>query len=860
MKKELILALIDAFVEDAINNESFKNSIKSERGPRGQRGKQGEQGLRGEKGEKGDKGDNPDIEEVRQALTFYLEDLKLKFDDLTDDDKVTLRGPRGQRGKQGEQGFQGIQGEKGERGEKGEKGERGDTGEKGESVDIQQLLKEININQKIKEKFEESKQYLRGPRGQKGKAFSFEEHKENITNIIVSHLDRCKLKFDDLTDDEKDSLKLKFKDLSTNDVEALRLKFDDLTDEQKLSLKGARGQRGKSGRDFIFEENKEEISSLVNSYIESIKPDLKGDTGERGIRGQIGLQGERGFAGKDGKDGKNAPVIVDVEIITSKDSAYMVFTFEDGSTLETNEFDLPKITYSSTQILNIGEGTVGEGAAGAIFVTNVTSSGNTVVTYNESPNNASVKSITTDTFNLRVFVEWDRTSDNYEGLPTVNDVEVIRTARTGNSFVGYADITGEAASINATLGSLIYSVPVESDFGPTVLSAEFVGDYPTGQTELKAGDTFQVSITTDIDADRVEFQDFAALANTQVAVSAGQSFIVNANIGFTGIVATELNGRVRTRTPSGSWGDWFEITNTVICNNLYPSIQDITQARITYPSGQGALKNDETADVNIICSDFDEIIYSSPTSEIEILDIESYEPVKTVTRLSGDYNEATNNYQISATRLANNANTTKLGVVKIANVAATVGVSVPSDRLRSGGNNGTSAQNYTITINSNQLLNTSPILDAPVGNWQGGGFTGSGKTWTRSLQINDDMAKGAYTWGNMLAVNLANIETEVITGDNTYTLGGFVTRVLTLEAFANTVQANVEVANYSKLTLSWSVKGLPNKRSVGTTATPDPDSWAIDALNVNPTTFIILDTNATDSSSQSSTVTVQEVI
>ena len=71
---------------------------------------------------------------------------------------------------------------------------------------------------------------------------------------------------------------------------------------------------------------------------------------------------------------------------------------------------------------------------------------------------------------------------------------------------------------------------------------------------------------------------------------------------------------------------------------------------------------------------------------------------------------------------------------------------------------------------------------------------------------------------------------------------------------------NVEVTDYTKLTLVWSFKTLTNKRAVGTTTTPDANSWCIQALNTNPTLIRILDTAATSSSSQLSTLTIQETI
>ena len=81
-----------------------------------------------------------------------------------------------------------------------------------------------------------------------------------------------------------------------------------------------------------------------------------------------------------------------------------------------------------------------------------------------------------------------------------------------------------------------------------------------------------------------------------------------------------------------------------------------------------------------------------------------------------------------------------------------------------------------------------------------------------------------------------------------------------VDGIANEVNINTSVLDYTKMTLSWVIKSLPNRRAVGTTATPDPDSWSINSLSVNPTIVRILDTAATQSSSQATNVTVEEAV
>ena len=329
--------------------------------------------------------------------------------------------------------------------------------------------------------------------------------------------------------------------------------------------------------------------------------------------------------------------------------------------------------------------------------------------------------------------------------------------------------------------------------------------------------------------------------------------------------------RVRVQKPSGTWSAWVwtnagagvvDGTDLINCNDLRPVIDSITQPSITYPASQEAIKDSETVTVHSTVANFDTILYSSPNSDLSIPSTTTYVENKAlVQRIAGNYNISTNNYRIVATRTANNAVTTVNGVVFIAHVACTLTVTEPASRLRSGGNDSTSAQNHVITITANQNLIQAPTLNTgSEGAWQGGAFVGSGTTWTRSIQIHDDDTKGTYAWGSIAGVNLANKTTSVITGDGNYTLGGYVSRVLTLAAFANEVSQNVEAVDYTKVAMTWSVKALPNKRAVGTTATPDAGSWCLNALNTNPVVVRILDTAATGSSSTPTTVTIEETV
>lgn len=95
--------------------------IKGDKGDKGEQGERGEKGERGDKGDKGDKGDRgePGIQGIRGVKGDKGdkgdkgEDGVIIFEELTPEQKATLKGDKGDRGEQG------LPGEKGEKGDNG---------------------------------------------------------------------------------------------------------------------------------------------------------------------------------------------------------------------------------------------------------------------------------------------------------------------------------------------------------------------------------------------------------------------------------------------------------------------------------------------------------------------------------------------------------------------------------------------------------------------------------------------------------------------------------------------------------------------------------------------------------------------
>ena len=142
----------------------------------------------------------------------------------------------------------------------------------------------------------------------------------------------------------------------------------------------------------------------------------------------------------------------------------------------------------------------------------------------------------------------------------------------------------------------------------------------------------------------------------------------------------------------------------------------------------------------------------------------------------------------------------------------------------------------SITLSSNQNLSATPSVSpvASGGTFQGSGFSGSDKTWTRTLRVSDDDLKGTHTWQNLIAFNLAGISASSTCEQ--YTLGGFVFRTLTIAAWPNREGSiGTQVSDTSKLECTNLSKGASGSLNY----TYDPDtSDEIDKYTITQPTGI----------------------
>lgn len=107
-----------------MENEASLYIVKGPVGPAGPQGKQGEVGPEGPQGEAGPQGPvGPQGEKGADGT--------MTFEDLTPEQKASLKGDKGDKGDTGAAGPQGEPGPKGDKGDPGSKGDKGDTGETG---------------------------------------------------------------------------------------------------------------------------------------------------------------------------------------------------------------------------------------------------------------------------------------------------------------------------------------------------------------------------------------------------------------------------------------------------------------------------------------------------------------------------------------------------------------------------------------------------------------------------------------------------------------------------------------------------------------------------------------------------------
>lgn len=338
MENEILIALITKHIEDRIAELPV---ISGPRGPRG---------FHGTDGEAGRPGKDFIFSEHEETIRNFAKDYAIKFADFTSEQIEQLRGPRGRDGRDfnfsehedtiknwskefalkfSDLTHEQIEALRGPSGKDGADGKNFDYDEHRSRI-AEVITETVNgLTEQLRLKFtdltEENINELRGPRGRDGRDgrdFNFDEHRE--------FFDSLRLKFSDLTDDEKESLKLHFSELTEEEKSSLKLRFKDLTQDDLALIRGPRGPRGQRGS--VGAVGATGLTGLMGP---------RGLPGPRGISGLTGERGKDGAKGESGNDGADAPRIVSIDIQQIGNDIIFIFQFSDGSTIESDRVTLP---------------------------------------------------------------------------------------------------------------------------------------------------------------------------------------------------------------------------------------------------------------------------------------------------------------------------------------------------------------------------------------------------------------------------------------------------------------------------------------------------------------------------------------
>lgn len=526
-------------------------------------------------------------------------------------------------------------------------------------------------------------------------------------------------------------------------------------------------------------------------------------------------------------------------------------------------------TTNNWQIEGVGSGS---STNGAVFITDIapTGAGN-VGGKNFSSDGNVLDSCVADTDFITVHVLALPGHSNLKPVITIdgNPVTLVQDADT-YVCTGSLDIDRSGATtITADHeDGASFSTDITDDVGPEITSAKFTGGYPGSQSELKEDDTFDMNVVTDADMVEIEVDAFGAAKAETIPVTPGTTATITVTIADQGNTPSAHPARIRAKNANGSYGAWFDSgsagsndgEHVVNLNNLHPSVV-INQ--VNYPPGQSAIKGSEQGEIEHELDDYDSVIYSSPTGELSIINPTEFDPLKELPRIGGTYNVDTPNLEITATRNANDAVTVHQEIIKIADEVPQITITEPATRLRSGGNQGTSAQNHEITLQSNQELYEAPTITAQSGTLQASMVdSGNGTTFTQDLRVHDTDSRGVFSFGLTSAKNLAGHVVVTFTAESNYEIGGFVSRTITVPAFEHELDLGVDVSDTAKLVaLDKDLAVLTYANDLSDVIKEYTITSPSDTLNPNGNLFHWKDSQAVNNNTTGlATITIEETV
>jgi len=216
-------------------------------------------------------------------------------------------------------------------------------------------------------------------------------------------------------------------------------------------------------------------------------------------------------------------------------------------------------------------------------------------------------------------------------------------------------------------------------------------------------------------------------------------------------------------------------TSSPVNNSVFPVL---SISSVSYPAGQGALKNTETATVSNSALNYDSIEYSSPNSQLTIANPSTFEASKNCDRLAGSYNISTDNFTVTATKNSNGMVRSASTVVKIAHDPLTFSVSNLASTLSSSPAG--VSDNFNLVSSQQMLeipsLETNPSQTVPSDLVATASGTNTSSNNYR-ITVDDGDTKGTFAWV-VSGQNLAGIDTTNVSVNPNYVLAGFSARTV----------------------------------------------------------------------------------
>lgn len=317
-----------------------------------------------------------------------------------------------------------------------------------------------------------------------------------------------------------------------------------------------------------------------------------------------------------------------------------------------------------------------------------------------------------------------------------------------------------------------------------------VSPHTIGTTEVKGGDV--INATIDVSGNGTAIGDVRlALSNFGLSNGKAATAYSSSNLGggvYRYIVPVTVTSNASRdgasvgikATPSHATfpiagSEFASVGGATLNNSTRPSV---TIGSITYPVGQQALKDTESATVSNTVTNQNTIAYTSPGSQLTITSANTYQTNKSVSRSAGDYNISSNNFTITATKTSNGAVATASTIVQIAHADLQLSITNLASSISSSPAGVTDNFNMTST---QKFLEVPDLFTSLSQTTPSELTTGSKGTNTNSnsytIKVRDADTKGTFSW-RASGQNLAGKIQNTISTNPDYTLAGFSSRTI----------------------------------------------------------------------------------